>query len=91
MEKRAKMKDDIEKGMREIVWNPEVYNDTYTEAKKAREQWEVIEHCVRGLRSGQRRHEENENARFYTIDGAVSLGRKVVPNIRKSEFSFKPG
>ena len=67
--KSVRNEDDIEKGMREIVLNPEVYNDTYTEAKKAREQWELIEHCVRGLESGQRYYEENEEGRRYTIDG----------------------
>jgi hypothetical protein len=81
--KACEMRDDIEKGMREIVWNPEVYNDTYTEAKKAREHWELIENCVRGLERGQRHYEENEYGRFYTIDGMRGSWREGSPEDTK--------
>jgi hypothetical protein len=84
--KACEVRNDIEESIREIVLHPEVYNDTYTEAKKARKQWELIEHCVSGLESGQRHYKENEDGRFYTIDGRRGSWREGWPEDKKIEI-----
>jgi hypothetical protein len=83
--KACEVRDDLQQTMREIVWNPEVYDDTYVEAKKAREQWKLIELCVKGLESGERHYEENEHGRFYTIEGKRGSWREGWPEDMKIE------
>jgi hypothetical protein len=80
------MRDAIEKGMREFVRHPEIYDDTYTEATKTREQWEAIESCVRGLASGQRHYVENDGVLLYSFDGSLEAWRDGWPENRKIEI-----
>lgn len=73
----CEMRDEIKKGMWELVMHPEVYDDTCIEAKEARNQWKLIEACVRGLRKGQRHYGEDEElGSYYYFDGSRERWRE---------------
>jgi hypothetical protein len=47
--KACEEREDLEKSMKEIVLKPQLYDRTYPEATAAREEWRLIEQCVREL------------------------------------------
>jgi hypothetical protein len=79
--KACEMREDLEKSMKEIVLNPEIYDDTYIEATKARKQWEHIEHCVREL---EKQRGEDGPLPFWPLDTKI----RVLVAMRFFEWYF---
>jgi hypothetical protein len=84
--KACEVRDDLEKSMKEIVLNPQIYNDTYIEARKAREQWKHIEDCVRELEHQQQRRNgvDNSPLPFWPLDTQI----RVLVAMRFFEWYF---